>query len=153
MSQSILQFLINNISNKMLETATVENRYVREKCFKDLDVSEVTFGRFSPSEKSGLWGCHISSRSRRFKWPDRFVRTQKELYTKVDYYGTYLAKDSGKIYLIVAPGTVFEEGDLDLGICTIPKSMLTFALESKKPTIEVNNPYVMGSINVIYRQI
>lgn len=170
MSQHILQFLVNNIVNTMLTKATPENLYVREKCFKDLDYADVTFSKFTVSRKSGLWGCYISSKPRRFSWPDKFtfktqdlktilkdragtVRTQKDIQTKVDYYGIYYVQDSGKLILVVPPGEDLEGKDVDLRICTIPKSMLTFSQNGKVTTLDVNHPYVVGTIQVVYRQI
>lgn len=170
MSQHILQFLVNNIVNTMLTSATPQNLYVREKCFKDLDYNEVTLSKFTIGKKSGLWGCFISSKSRRFQWPDKFsfktqelvnilkdraanVRSQKEIFTKVDYYGIYYVQDTGKLVLVVPPGEDLEGKDVDMNICTIPKSMVTFSSKGKTTTLDVNHPYVVGTIQVVYRQI
>lgn len=170
MSQHILQFLVNNIVNKMLDTATPQNLHVREKCFKDLDFNEVTISDFAISKKSGLWGCTLKSTPRSFKWPDRFtfktqdltdilkdragtVKTQKEIYTKVDYYGLYYVQDSKKLVLVVPEQEQLEGKDIDLNVCTIPKSMVTVSTKGKNTSIDVSHPYVVGTIQVVYRNI
>lgn len=169
MSRSILQFLINNISNAMLSTATPENIYHREQCFKDLTIEEVHISSFTLSKKTGKWGCFLYSKKRRFDWPDKFSFKTQQLNNVLRNYsapmkyerdldnpdynrGLYYVEQTDRLYYIVSPMTDITEGDLELGLYHIPKEMIVARnLSGKVKRVSVSHPYVQGEIYIHYR--
>ena len=166
MKQSILQYLINDISAVMLKTADNDNRGTREKCFKDLKVSELDMKPIIKSAKTGKWLIKLKSTIRGFDWEDSFsfrtrniadvlrqeaaeVKTQRLIQTKTNVNGLYYIVDNHTLALVLDSLDDLDLNPLELANCVIPQEMASFNLTSM--SIEVSHPYVKGFIKVIIR--
>lgn len=167
MKESILQYLINDISKSMLDTATIYNRGTREHCFKDLKASETIFSKITKSSKSNRWLVRLSSNIRSFDWEDSFafntrdvvdvlkpeaaaIKTEKDILVKTNVNGLFYIRDTHSlVYIVSSIDEIVIGRPIEFATSIIPNEMYVF--DPLKKDLAVNHPYVKGHIKVIVR--
>lgn len=168
MKESILQYLINDITHSMLSTANNDNRAIREHVFKDLKFSEVMLSNIYDSKRTpGAYIVQISSKVRNFNWEDWFsfktrtledvlkkeyaeIKFFNQLQTKTNVNGLYFVGDKHKLVLMVDSLDEVNEDRIELPNCYLTKDLFTLDKENK--IITVNHPYVKGKIEIVIRK-